>query len=159
MKQNSLKQGIASVLIVFGIIGILFSISAIREASEPRCIKKGCNNAQSSDSSYCYLHQASPDQSSAYENSSYNSKSSNSSSETYSKNTSNSYSDKSTVVNNSSYNSSMRNSTTTKNNAYNSYDDGYDAIYMDGDYDYDRYDTDSDYADGVDDAMDEFEED
>lgn len=30
---------------------------------------------------------------------------------------------------------------------------------MDGDYDYDRYDKDSDYADGVDDAMDEFDED
>jgi hypothetical protein len=27
---------------------------------------------------------------------------------------------------------------------------------MDGDYDYDRYNKDSDYADGVDDAMDEF---
>ena len=40
-----------------------------------------------------------------------------------------------------------------------SYDDGYDDIYMDGDYDYDRYDRDSDYADGVDDAMDEYGED
>jgi hypothetical protein len=30
---------------------------------------------------------------------------------------------------------------------------------MDGDYDYDRYDRDSDYADGVDDAMDELGED
>ncbi|CCZ03931.1 unknown [Eubacterium sp. CAG:603] len=30
---------------------------------------------------------------------------------------------------------------------------------MDGDYDYDRYDKDSDYADGVDDAIDEFDED
>ncbi len=30
---------------------------------------------------------------------------------------------------------------------------------MDGDYDYVRYDRDSDYADGVDDAMDEFDED
>ena len=29
----------------------------------------------------------------------------------------------------------------------------------DDDYDYDRYDRDSDYADGVDDAMDEFGED
>ena len=29
----------------------------------------------------------------------------------------------------------------------------------DGDYDYDRYDRDSDYADGVDDAMDEYGED
>ena len=30
---------------------------------------------------------------------------------------------------------------------------------MDGDYDYDRYDRDSDYADDVDEAMDEYEED
>ena len=36
---------------------------------------------------------------------------------------------------------------------------GYDDIYMDGDYDYDRYDRDRDYADGVDDAMDEYGED
>lgn len=42
---------------------------------------------------------------------------------------------------------------------YDSYDDGYDAIYMDGDYDYDRYEYDSEYADGVDDAMDELGED
>jgi len=27
------------------------------------------------------------------------------------------------------------------------------TIYMDGDYDYDRYDNDDDYASGVDDAM------
>ena len=32
---------------------------------------------------------------------------------------------------------------------------GYDDIYMNGDYDYDRYDSDDDYAAGVDDAMDE----
>ena len=50
-------------------------------------------------------------------------------------------------------------STTTKKSTYDSYDDGYDDIYMDGDYDYDRYESDSDYADGVDDAMDEYGED
>ena len=44
----------------------------------------------------------------------------------------------------------------SKKKCYDSYDDGYDDIYMDGDYDYDRYNKDSDYADGVDDAMDEF---
>ena len=49
--------------------------------------------------------------------------------------------------------------TTTKKSTYDSYDDGYDDIYMDGDYDYDRYDRDSDYADGVDDAIDEYGED
>lgn len=42
---------------------------------------------------------------------------------------------------------------------YDSYDDGYDAIYMDGDYDYDRYEYDSEYADGVDDAIDELGDD
>lgn len=32
--------------------------------------------------------------------------------------------------------------------AYASYDDGYDAVYDDGDYDWDRYQKDSDYANG-----------
>lgn len=40
---------------------------------------------------------------------------------------------------------------------YDSYDDGYDAIYDDDDYDEDRYDSDPDYAAGVDDAMDELD--
>lgn len=52
-----------------------------------------------------------------------------------------------------------RQKTSTKKNTYNSYDDGYDDIYMNEEYDSDRYDRDSDYADGVDDAMDEFDED
>ena len=34
-----------------------------------------------------------------------------------------------------------------------SYDDGYNDIYVDDDYDWDRYETDDDYAAGVDDAM------
>ena len=44
-----------------------------------------------------------------------------------------------------------------KSSYYDGYDDGYDDVYMDGDYDYDRYDRDPDYADGVDDALDEFD--
>lgn len=56
---------------------------------------------------------------------------------------------------NTSKKNTYGNSTTKK--TYESYDDGYDDIYMDGDYDDDRYNSDSDYADGVDDAMDEFE--
>lgn len=42
---------------------------------------------------------------------------------------------------------------------HDSYDDGYDDVYMDGDYDYDRYDSDDDYAAGVDDAIDDDDED
>lgn len=87
---------------------------------------------------------------------------------------SSSYSTKSTTGSGSSYNSSTKKNTTgtsntkknntgtsssKKNNPCNSYDDGYDDIYMDDDYNYDRYYKDSDYADGVDDAMDDLDED
>lgn len=50
-------------------------------------------------------------------------------------------------------NNSYKNNTSS--NSYNSYDDE----YMDGDYDDDRYNSNSDYADGVDDAIeDDYEE-
>ena len=45
----------------------------------------------------------------------------------------------------------------SKKSKYNSYDDGYNAIYDDDDYDWERYKKDKDYADGVDDAMDELD--
>ena len=88
----------------------------------------------------------------------------NESSSTYKSSTNNtglssSYSNESNSTNKSSYSGGTKKSTTTKKSTYDSYDDGYDDIYMDGDYDYDRYDRDSDYADGVDDAMDEYGED
>ena len=48
----------------------------------------------------------------------------------------------------------------SKPSKFDSYDDGYEDIYENGDYDWDRYQTDRDYADGVDDAMedDEYED-
>lgn len=52
--------------------------------------------------------------------------------------------------NKKSYN---RSSVKSKKTYENSYDDGYEAIYYDEDYDWDRYQRDSDYANGVDDAM------
>lgn len=155
MKKNSFGQGLAVFLVV---IGIFYIIGAISEASEPKCIKSGCDNKQATNSSYCYLHKPYSGSSSSHSGSSYSNKSSSSSS-------SSSHNNKSTAGSNaSSYNSSTKKrstgtSSSKKSNTYDSYDDGYDDIYMDGDYDYDRYDRDSDYADGVDDAMDEFEED
>ena len=80
------------------------------------------------DSAYCWVHR--PSKSSTKSSTSYSSKSS--------------YS--------SSYSSSKKSYKT-----YDSYDDGYDAIYDDDDYDEDRYDSDPDYAAGVDDAMDELD--
>ena len=154
MKKNSFGQGLTVFLVV---IGIFYIIGAISEASEPKCIKSGCDNKQATNSSYCYLHKPYTGSSSSHSSSSYSNKSTSSSS-------SSSHNNKSTAGSNaSSYSSTKKSSTGTssskKSNTYNSYDDGYDDIYMDGDYDYDRYDRDSDYADGVDDAMDEFDED
>lgn len=55
--------------------------------------------------------------------------------------------------------SSSSSSSGSKKYYHDSYDDGYDDVYMDGDYDYDRYDSDDDYAAGVDDAIDDDDED
>ena len=152
MKKNSFGQGLAVFLVV---IGIFYIIGAISEASEPKCIKSGCDNKQATNSSYCYLHKPYTGSSSSHSSSSYYNKSTSSSS-------SSSHNNKSTAGSNaSSYNSSTKKSSTgtSSSKKSNTYDDGYDDIYMVGDYDYDRYDRDSDYADGVDDAMDEFDED
>ena len=92
------------------------------------CIKDGCTREADKDSAYCWVHR--PSKSSTKSSTSYSSKSSYSSSYSRSK---------------KSY------------KAYDSYDDGYDAIYDDDDYDEDRYNSDPDYAAGVDDAMDELD--
>lgn len=42
-------------------------------------------------------------------------------------------------------------------NPYAAYDAGYDDVMEGDDYDWDRYQRDSEYADGVDDALDELE--
>ena len=153
MRKNSFGQGLAIFLVI---IGVLFVIGSIGEASEPKCIKAGCDNKQASGSSYCYLHKPYTGSSTSHRSSSYSNKSSGSTSKS---STSSNYSNKSNSTNKSSYSSGTKKSTTTKKSTYDSYDDGYDDIYMDDDYDYDRYDRDSDYADGVDDAMDEYGED
>ena len=156
MKNNSFGQGLA---VFFVIVGVLFIVGSIGEASEAECVKAGCDNRQASGSSYCYLHKPYTESSLSHSSSSYSSESSNGSSKGKSNSQSSSYSNTTKITNNSSYGSGTKKSNTTEKSTYDSYDDGYDDIYMDGDYDYDRYDTDSDYADGVDDAMDEFGED
>lgn len=104
------------------------SSSSSRTKHKYTCIKDGCTREADKDSAYCWVHR--PSKSSTKSSTSYSSKSS--------------YS--------SSYSSSKKSYKT-----YDSYDDGYDAIYDDDDYDEDRYDSDPDYAAGVDDAMDELD--
>ncbi|MBQ8932669.1 MAG: hypothetical protein IJ061_00110 [Lachnospiraceae bacterium] len=52
--------------------------------------------------------------------------------------------------------SSQKSTSSRKKYSYqNSYDDGYEDIYLNYDYDDERYRRDSEYANGVDDAMDD----
>lgn len=46
-----------------------------------------------------------------------------------------------------------KSSSSKKSQGYNAYDEGYEDIWLNDDYDWDRYWKDQDYADGVDDAM------
>ena len=150
MRKNSFGQ---SVLVVL----VLFLIGTLGKTSEPKCIKAGCDNKRASGSDYCYIHKPS----SSYHSTPSDSTSSDSK-DSYSKPSDSGVTDSNTekTEQTTEYtNSGNSGSSTTKHYYYDSYDDGYDDIYMDGDYDSDRYDTDDDYAEGVDDAMDEFDED
>lgn len=73
MKKNSFGQGLA---VFFVIVGVLFIIGSIGEASESKCIKAGCDNKQASGSSYCYLHKPYTGSSSSHSSSSYSNNSS-----------------------------------------------------------------------------------
>lgn len=123
MNRNSNGMSTGTVLICT--IGIVLFIAWINAFGTSKCNRSGCDNDAKKGSSYCYLH----------DNSTYKYNSSNTSSsshETYSSGSSFS------KINQSSM---------------DSYDDGYNAIYEDDDYDWDRYWSDDDYATGVDDAM------
>lgn len=158
MKRDSFGLGLA---VAFVMVCVVLVIGSIGVASEPKCIKAGCDNKQASGSSYCYLHKSYTGSRTSNSSSTHSNKSSssNSKSSASSSGSSSSYNNKSNSTNKSSYGSGTKKSTKTKKSTYDSYDDGYDDIYMDGDYDYDRYNRDRDYADGVDDAMDELGED
>ncbi|MGN0634195.1 MAG: hypothetical protein ACI4JW_10060 [Oscillospiraceae bacterium] len=126
---------------------------------------KGCSETPTKGSKYCYLHDLSyrrfgdPDYKALFEEiekkqeeSSRNirrsdSSSSSSSSSQTDTSSSRSYSNRSPIKKSSSSSYSA-----------NGYDDGYDDIYFDGEPDWNRYYKDYDYACGVDDAMEEYEE-
>lgn len=132
MKKGSFGTYLAMFLVV---IGIFYIIGAIGEASEPKCIKAGCDNKRASDSSYCYLHK--PYTSHSSYGSSTGSKSSTTKSTSSSSYSGSSSSSKKTGTSggSSSNNSTKSNSSSNKSNPYASYDSGYDSIYDDGDYD------------------------
>lgn len=136
-----------SFLAVVIVLGVIFLIGAIGQATEEKeCAKYGCNRTVSGSGSYCYVHDT------YRSSSSY--KSSSSSGSSSSKSTVGSSTSSSTKKNSSS---SSTKKSSSSGSSWKSYDEGYDAIYEDDDYDWDRYWSDSDYADGVDDAMEDMD--
>lgn len=102
MKQNLFGYKLVA---FFVIVGALLVIGLIGEASEPRCIKTGCDNKQTRGSSYCYLHEPYTGSSTSHSSSSYSNKSYGSTSKS---STSSNYSNKSNSTNKSSYSSGIK---------------------------------------------------
>ena len=137
MNRNS--NGMSTGMALLCTLGILLFIGWMIDLGTPKCIKSGCDNDAKDGSSYCYLH----------DNSTYRYKSSTSYSE------SSNSSGSSSTIKSSNTSSGEKSSSSSKKNqsSMDSYDDGYNAIYEDDDYDWDHYWSDDGYAAGVDDAM------
>ena len=118
------------------VIALAAAPAVTAQAYTRTCAKSGCDAAIPNDEKYCYRHKKSTG--------TKNNKDTNKS--TSSKNSSKSSSGKS---------SSSKSSSSKKSSGWASYDEGYNAIYEDDDYDWNRYWKDSEYASGVDDAMDD----
>lgn len=150
--NNRSEDKFTNFLAVVIVLGVILLIGAICQATEEKeCIKYGCDRTVSGSGSYCYLHDTY--RSSSSYKSSYSSSSGRSSKSSSGTSTSSSSASSSTKKTSSGGSSSKKSSSSS----WSSYDEGYDAIYEDDDYDWDRYWSDSDYADGVDDAMEDMD--
>lgn len=138
MKNNSNEMSTGAALLMT--LGTLLIIGMIISAGEPKCSMSSCDNDAKDDSRYCYLHDMSYR---IYGNPDYH--------EVYRKSKSNSNSANVT----SSPKANSKSGSSENSSSYDSYDAGYEDICFDDDYDQDRYNSDPDYANGVDDAMDE----
>lgn len=153
MGNNANGMGTGKALLLT--IGIMLCIGWIISLGTPKCQKSGCHNDAKAGSRYCYLHD-----NSYYTHKSYSSSYTGSSAGSSTSKDSGSSSGSGNSATTGSQSSSSSVSSSTKNNERyeDTYDKGYEDVYEDDDYDIDRYNSDSDYANGVDDAMDDLEE-
>lgn len=153
-KSNEMSTGAALLLT----LGIMLFIGWIVGAFEPKCCMSGCDNEAKEGERYCYLHDLSyrtygnPDYTALYKESKEKRESYSSESTSKSGSTNITEQSKKGTTSQSSTSSSSK-----KYNSYNAYDEGYEDVYDNDDYDWDRYWSDSDYANGVDDAMEDLD--
>lgn len=151
-------------LIVICLIILMIGIGIVCKYSfntynpyETKCVEAGCNNERVEGSIYCKDHKPSKEDAELddclhdmvpyVEDTTEENTKETTTYSYYNSSGSSSYSSSS-----SSYSGSSSSS------PYKSYDEGYEAVYDDDDYDWDRYNSDSDYAEGVDDALDELDD-
>lgn len=160
MGNNSNGMGTGKAFLLT--IGIMLCIGWIISLGTPKCQKSGCHNDAKEGSRYCYLHDNSyythKSYSSSYKGSSAGSSTSKDSGSSFGSGNG-VRSSGSSATTGSQSNSSSGSSLTKNNKQYeDTYDEGYEDVYENDDYDLDRYNSDSDYANGVDDALDDLEE-
>ena len=159
------KIAIAAVLSLLAINYLVYMYELIRPG--PECLVNDCERKVKEGCEFCRMHH------NALEGTSHVCGELNKiihrdsdEDETESVTSSNNYSDTSSNKTSSTYKPSTtkKPSSTRKpsgsNKGYdshNSYDAGYEDVYENDDYDWDRYYSDDDYANGVDDAMDELD--
>lgn len=126
---------------------------------ETKCVEAGCNNDRVEGSIYCKEHKPSEKDTTEETTKETTTYSYHNSSSSSSYGGSSSYSSSTKKKSSSSTGGySSYSSGSSSSSPYKSYDEGYEAVYDDDDYDWDRYNSDSDYAEGVDDALDELDD-
>lgn len=148
--SNEISTGAALLLT----LGIMLVIGMIISAFEPKCSLSGCNKEVTEGSRYCLLHDLSYR---SYGNPDYNEVYRNSQKRRNDSTTSGSTTSTQSNTNTSSKRSNSASTSKKSYSFYDFYDEGYEDVYENEDYDWDRYYSDDDYASGVDDAMDELD--
>jgi DNA mismatch repair ATPase MutL len=171
MKRRHLTTGQVVLLIIgfIAILGICYALTG-KKKDDAWCAFAGCIQKVEHEGDYCDKHDTYEKRlktthvlDSSYDNTTSSNMTSNSSTSNSSSSSLNSSSSSTSSYKPSSSNSSASSTNSYKpssssskynsSHSYDSYYSGYDDVYMDGDYDQNRYDRDDDYADGVDDAI------
>lgn len=171
MKDNSKNKKNKGLIIFFAIIAIIYVIIYMFPTERYQCIETGCRRRQEEGSFYCQKHQylkESTTEAATTPAPTIPTTAAPATTQTTKKSTTyKTYKPKTTTApTTSAYSSKKKSSSSSSSSSkkkkktyVDTYDDGYNDVYMNEEYDDERYRTDEDYALGVDDAMDEMGED
>ena len=139
---------VISVILIMALISVI-AVAVVEESKKPKCQQIDCNNVQAPGSLYCSMHYDMEWDNSDYENDVYEEPDNIGAYD----DGEDEYVENETNVTETPTRPTYRKSHKTYNTSYDSYDQGYEDVYLDDDYDDERYRIDSEYANGVDDAM------